>query len=110
MAGTHAFCGRQPILAEGGELLGPQYEKIYTGSLADAEKNNLALFKKVFFETGDAERLITKPKSMPLRFVHYALPWLSYDGNAFPVTQQLTGDRQPVGQTGGTVISIWYAA
>lgn len=39
-----------------------QYEEIYTGSLADAEKNNLALFKKVFFETGDAERSLS-PKA-----------------------------------------------
>lgn len=43
-----------------GETYWTGYEKVYTNSLADAEKNNLEFFRKTFFESGEnAERSLS---------------------------------------------------
>ena len=45
-----------------GETYFTQYEKIYSGSLADGEKNNLDFFKKIFYNSDEATRSLS-PKA-----------------------------------------------
>jgi hypothetical protein len=59
------------------------YKEAYTNSLAEAEKNNMEAFDEVFFPAGVA--LYVFGKSQPGRFVHYAVPWLSFAANAFSI-------------------------
>lgn len=46
-----------------GETYWTGYEKIYTDSLADAEKNNLDFFRKTFFENSDNAERSLSPKA-----------------------------------------------
>ena len=45
-----------------GETYFTQYEKIYAANLAEAEKNNLDFYKKIFFDTNGQERSLS-PKA-----------------------------------------------
>ena len=46
-----------------GETYWNLYEQVYTGSLAEAEKNNLESFKKIFFNTAENEERSLSPKA-----------------------------------------------
>ncbi|MFT3980319.1 MAG: tryptophan 2,3-dioxygenase family protein [Ferruginibacter sp.] len=51
-----------PAYWPAGESYFTQYEKIYSDSLADAEKNNLEFFRKIFYNSDSTERSLS-PKA-----------------------------------------------